>query len=199
MQPPAGPDRPDASAPLPHTRSRPAHWLATAAALAAVILGAALTGPGDATAGATAPAKAPAGPPAAAPDPGAARYPVDCGPTRPEVVRRATADLDGDGRPETAVEVRCGSGGGTRPSGVYVLAAPAAPGAAPRVVATLVDPKEGMSITGLDATGRTVSATLLGYSGSGVPRCCPDLRRAVKWHWRDGQFVLTAQPIAESA
>ncbi|MDT0451314.1 hypothetical protein [Streptomyces hesseae] len=198
MQPPAGPDRPDAPAPLPHTRSRPAHWLATAAALGAVILGAALAGPGDATAGATAPARMPAGPPAAAPDPGAARYPVDCGPFRPEVVRRATSDLDGDGRPETAVEVRCGSGAGTRPSGVYVLAAPAAQGGAPRVVATLVDPKEGVSVTGLDATGRTVSATLLGYSRAGVPRCCPDLRRAVKWHWRDGEFVLTALPVAES-
>ncbi|MEU4211148.1 hypothetical protein AB0F13_14325 [Streptomyces sp. NPDC026206] len=182
---PAGPE------PHPHSRPRPAHWLATAAALAAVLAGAALAGPGDATA--TAPAAA-----TAAPDAHAARYPVDCGSAGPDVVRQAPADLDGDGRPETVVVVRCPSGAGTRPSGVYVLAPPAAERGAPRVVATLVDPREKMGVTGLEAAGGTVSATLLGYSAASVPRCCPDMRRVVKWHWRDGKFVLTAQPVAGS-
>lgn len=174
----------------PHSRPRPLHWLGTAAALAAVLAGAALVGPGDATA--TAPA------PAGAPDALAARYPVDCGPARAEVVRQAPADLDGDGRAETVAVVRCPSGAGTRPSGVHVLARPAAPGAAPRVVATLVDAGQGMSVTGLEAAGGTVSATLLGYSSASVPRCCPDRRRVVKWHWKEGKFILAPQPAAGS-
>ncbi|MFI9310146.1 hypothetical protein [Streptomyces triculaminicus] len=188
MQSPAGPE------PHPHTRPRPVHWLATAAALAGVITGVALLGPGDATATATAPATA-----AAAPDARAVRYPVHCGLARAEVVRAVAGDLDGDGRAETAAVVRCPAGAGTPPSGVYVLAPPAAPGAAPRIVATLVDPGQKMNVTGLTVTERTVSATLLGYSAAAVPRCCPDLRRAVKWHWREGKFALTPLPVATRA
>ncbi|MBZ6474575.1 hypothetical protein [Streptomyces griseocarneus] len=190
MQSPAGPES------HPHTRPRPAHWLATAAALGGVITGVALLGPGDATA--TAPATGPETA-AAAPDARAARYPVDCGRASAEVVREATGDLDGDGRAETTAVVRCPSGAGTPPSGVYVLAPPAAPGAPPRIVATLVDPGQKMSVTGLGITERTVSATLAGYSAASVPRCCPDLRRTVKWHWREGKFVLTPLPVAARA
>ncbi|GAA3071136.1 hypothetical protein GCM10020000_64690 [Streptomyces olivoverticillatus] len=105
---------------LPHTRPRPVHWLATAAALAALITGAALLGPGDTTATATTAESA------EAPDARTARYPVDCGGTSTEIVKQAPADLDGDGRPETAAVVRCASGAGTRPSGLYVLAPPTA-------------------------------------------------------------------------
>ncbi|MEV4874069.1 hypothetical protein AB0K90_33855 [Streptomyces syringium] len=185
------------------------HWIATAAALAAVLLGAALAGPDDATATTTVTASAPGSapgsvpdagpPPAAAPDPRAARYPVDCGGTSVDVVRRAAADLDGDGRPETVAVVRCHSETGTRPSGIYVLAPPPAQGAAPRVMATLVDPGQKMSVTGFAVSGSgTVSATLLGYSDKKVPRCCPDLRRAVEWRWKGGKFALTALPVAGS-
>ncbi|MFI9204508.1 hypothetical protein [Streptomyces sp. NPDC053048] len=178
---PAGPE------PHPHTRPRPVHWLATATALAGLIAGAALLGPGDATATAS---------PTWAPDARAARYPVDCGRASAEVVRQDPADLDGDGRPETAAVVRCPSGAGTPPGGLYVLTPPPAPGGTPRIVATLVDPRQGMSVTDLIVTEGTVSATLLGYSTARVPRCCPDRLRAVKWHWRNGKFVLTALPVA---
>lgn len=231
MQPPAGPASfppphsasfpppHPASLPLPspapapegpaHHRSRPVHWIATAAALAAVLLTAALIGPGDATATTTVTASAPGSapgsvpgagtPPEAAPDPRAARYPVDCGGTPVDVVQRAAADLDGDGRPETVAVVRCHSETGTRPSGIYVLAPPPAKGAAPRVTATLVDPGQKMSVTGFAVSGTgTVSATLLGYSDKKVPRCCPDLRRAVEWRWKGGKFALTALPVAGS-
>ncbi|MBB4894995.1 hypothetical protein FHS39_004062 [Streptomyces olivoverticillatus] len=186
MQPPAGHES------LPHTRPRPVHWLATAAALAALITGAALLGPGDTTATATTAESA------EAPDARTARYPVDCGGTSTEIVKQAPADLDGDGRPETAAVVRCASGAGTRPSGLYVLAPPTAGGGTPRVLATLVDPREKMSITSFKVVGDTVSATLLGYSAASVPRCCPDLRRAVEWRWKDGKFALTALPVAGS-
>ncbi|MEU7104215.1 hypothetical protein ACFQ2B_26485 [Streptomyces stramineus] len=198
MQPPAGPapsPLPEGPQPHPHTRPRPAHWALTAALLAAVVTCAALAGPADDTATAAPP---PAGATAArTPDAHAARYPLDCGGTGPDIVQQAAADLDGDGRPETTAVVRCRSGGGTRPSGVYVLAAPTADGP-PRVLATLVDPAEKMSVTGLGITGGTVSATLLGYSTAKVPRCCPDLRRAVEWRWKGGKFVLTALPVAGS-
>ncbi|GAA2712838.1 MULTISPECIES: hypothetical protein [Streptomyces] len=188
------------SASLPHTRSRPVHWVVTAAAVAGTVLGAALAGPAEDHAEPVATAKAPAAPaPLPAPDPAAARYPLECGPAGVEVTGTAAADLDRDGRPETAVAVRCHSGAGTPPSGVYVLGAPQAPGGSPRVLATLVDPRQRMSVTGLQAAAGTVSATLLGYSSAGVPRCCPDLRRAVKWHWRGGKFVLGALPVSEAA
>ncbi|WP_338059117.1 hypothetical protein [Streptomyces olivoreticuli] len=192
MQPPAGPTPSTASEPLPHRRSRPAHWMITAAALAAVVACGSLVGPRDDTAAAS------SVPGTAAPDVRAARFPLDCGGRAVDVVRQATADLDHDGRPETAVAVRCASGGGTPPSGVYVLAPPPAEGRPPRVLATLVDPAEKMSVAGLRVTGETVSATLLGYSTARVPRCCPDLSRNVEWRWRDGKFALTALPVAGS-
>ncbi|MFE0047551.1 hypothetical protein [Streptomyces albireticuli] len=195
MQSPAGPTPSTAAGPLPHARPRPAHWAVTAAALAVVIAAAGLAGPTEDTP----PAPSRAAGAAAAPDPGAARYPLDCGGgALPEVVQRATADLDGDGRPETAAVVRCRSGAGTAPSGVYVLAPAAEPGEPPRIAATLVDPAQKMSVTRFAVTGGTVSATLLGYSTPRVPRCCPDLSRAVEWRWQGGKFVLTALPVAGS-
>ncbi|MEV6669737.1 hypothetical protein [Streptomyces sp. NPDC051162] len=196
MQPPAGHTPSTASGPLPHHRARPVHWVITAAALAAVVVCASLVGPRDETAAASAPrAAAPAGP---APDARAAHFPLDCGGRPVDVVRQAAADLDGDGRPETTAVVRCASGGGTPASGVYVLAPPPAEGRPPRVLATLVDPAEKMSVTGFRVTGETVSATLLGYSSARVPRCCPDMSRNVEWRWRDGKFALTALPVAGS-
>ena len=57
------------------------------------------------------------------------------------VTKKASGDLDGDGRPETVAVVRCDAGSGTPPSGVYVVTQPLTAGGAPRVVATLIDPK----------------------------------------------------------
>ncbi|MBZ4320203.1 hypothetical protein [Streptomyces huiliensis] len=185
MQPPAG---------LPHTHPRPVHWLLTALGLAAVLTGAALLGPGDATA-----EDAPSPPFAVAPDPTAVRYPLDCGPVGTEVADRAVADLDGDERPETVAVVHCRAGAGTPPDGVYVLAAGKGTGAPPRVVATLVDPARHLNVGRFRVTGDTVSATLLGYSARTVPRCCPDLRRPVEWRWRDGQFETSTRPVTGRA
>ncbi|MGK5639121.1 hypothetical protein ACSNOK_12575 [Streptomyces sp. URMC 126] len=185
MQPPAG---------LPHTRTRPVHWLLTALALAAVLVGAVLLGPGDATAG-----DGPAAPFAVAPDPAAARYPLACGPVGTEVGDTAVADLDGDERPETVAVIHCRAGAGTPPDGVYVLTAGAGTGSPPRVAATLVDPARRMNVSRLRVSEGTVSATLLGYSARSVPRCCPDLRRPVEWRWRDGKFEPVTRPVTGRA
>ncbi|MEV0276052.1 hypothetical protein AB0I22_06645 [Streptomyces sp. NPDC050610] len=179
-----------------HARTRPVHWIATAAALALVVAGAALVQPADATATTSAPH-----PPTSdggAPDAHAAQYPLDCGRAAVDVVQKGTADFDGDGRPETVAVVRCHAQAGTPPSGVYLLTPPAAEGGRPKVAATLLDPAQRMSATDFHVSGTTVSATLLGYSSNDVPRCCPDKQRAVKWQWKDGKFALTALPAPGS-
>lgn len=211
MQPPAGseslqPPHAVAAPPPPpglaHTRSGPLQWTTTALAVAAVLGASALLQPSHATAappGAGAVAAPQAAPdPATAPDPRKAVYPMDCGPESPEVVRQGAGDLDGDGRLETVAVVRCKSGFGTPPSGIYVLAPPAYGQTRPRIVETFLDPKEDMSVSDFAVHGRTVSATLLGYSSEKVPRCCPDRQRKVEWRWRDGKFGLTALPVAGS-
>ena len=194
MHPSDGPEQ------LPHTRSRPLHWLGTSAALAAVLGLSVLVQP---SAGATAHeghADAAAGP---APDPDRAHYAMNCAPPLPgqrtvDVLAQGAADFDGDGRTETVALVRCHSGMGTPPSGIFVLAPPVGGGAArPRVVETLLPPGEGMSANRFRVAAGRVSATLLGYSSDDVPRCCPDQKRKVAWDWDGTRFVLTPAPVAQ--
>lgn len=188
MQPMAGQD-------LLHTQPRPMHWLATATAISAVVAAASLLQPADATA--TTSHDATGGrPPAAAPDPARASFPVDCGPNRLDVVKKASADLDGDGTTETVAAVRCHSGTGTPPTGVYVLARPDRAGAAPRVVATLVAPARQLTVQTLAVRDGAISAAFLGYSTLDVPRCCPDVRKGFKWQWKGGKFVQSELPAA---
>jgi hypothetical protein len=186
VQLPAGPD-------LPHTRARAVHWIGTAAVLGAVVAAAALVQPADASPKAA--AKLPArGVPA--PDAKAVRYPLTCAPgAAVDVVAKVSGDLDGDGRPETVAVVRCHSDVGTPPSGVYVIGADGGP---PRIEAMLVDPKEDREVTGFRLDGRTVRATVLGFSADTVPRCCPDLKRDYGWQWRDGRWVALPGPAPGS-
>ncbi|GAA4665052.1 hypothetical protein GCM10023347_16490 [Streptomyces chumphonensis] len=174
MQPTAGSD-------LPHTRSRSPHWLITGAALAALLAAAALVRPADAA--------GPAPGPPAGPDPTQARYPVDCGPWELKVTDRAEADFDADGQAETVAVVRCATGAGTPPSGMFVLAHPADPGGAPRVAMTLVEPADQHSVDALTVRRGTIAATLRGYSTPEVPRCCPDRELDVRWRWQNGAFT----------
>ncbi|MGX2998145.1 hypothetical protein JNUCC64_28425 [Streptomyces sp. JNUCC 64] len=176
---------------LAHTRTRPLHWVATAAALAAVIAASSVLQPEPATAVAgdrpSDARRAPAGP---APDPSEVTLPLDCGPVPVRVVRRATGDLDGDGTPETVAVARCDTSMGTPPNGVYVITRAGAR-ATPRVIATLVRPADRLNVADLAVRGGSVVATLLGYSSPEVPNCCPDERRRTSWTWRDGRFVST--------
>ncbi|MEV5685266.1 hypothetical protein AB0L68_19020 [Streptomyces sp. NPDC052164] len=186
---------------LAHTDTKPVHWLATAAAMAAVVAGAGLLQPDSATATATASEHRSTArhgtAPVAAPDPATASFPLDCGTAGRTVAKQAPGDLDGDGRPETVAVVHCAAGSGTPPSGVYVLTQGS--GAASRVVATLVDPAQKMTVGDFAVRDGIVSATLLGYSSIDVPRCCPDQRENVTWHWKGNAFVRSSGDLARSA
>ncbi|MEU1349392.1 hypothetical protein ACFYPA_32420 [Streptomyces sp. NPDC005775] len=178
---------------LAHTDAKPMHWLATAAAMAAVVAAAGLLQP-DASASASTPHRTAAQhgtAPAAAPDPARAAFPLECGQAGHTVAKEVPGDLDGDGRPETVAVVHCAAGSGTPPSGVYVLTQKS--GAAPRVVATLVDPVQRMSVGDFAVSDGVVSATLLGYSSPEVPSCCPDEQEKVTWQWQNGAFVRSSQ------
>ncbi|MGW9131009.1 hypothetical protein [Streptomyces sp. NPDC055681] len=185
---------------LAHTDTTPMHWLATATAMAAVIAGAGMLQPDDATASASTSHRTTAQhgtASVAAPDPARATFPLQCGTADSTVADQVPGDLDGDGRPETVAVVHCAAGSGTPPSGVYVLTQGS--GAAPRIVATLVDPAQKMSVDDLTVRDGIISATLLGYSSVDVPRCCPDQKEKVTWQWRNGAFVRAAQRGTGSA
>ncbi|MYS32747.1 hypothetical protein K388_05420 [Streptomyces sp. KhCrAH-43] len=179
---------------LAHTDTRPMHWLATAAAMAAVVAGAGLLQP-DSSASASTPHRTEAEQQhvdqSVAPDPAKAVFPLDCGNAGNTVAKQAPGDLDGDGRPETVAVVHCAAGSGTPPSGVYVLTQ--ADGAAPRIVATLVDPAQLLTVGDFAVRDRVISATLLGYSSSSVPSCCPDQQEKVTWQWQNGAFVRSGE------
>ncbi len=173
---------------LAHTQTSAMHWLATATAVAGVVALSSVLQPDPATAHAatTESKNAPASVPA--PDPAGIEFPLDCGTVKVKVVHRASGDLDGDGRPETIAAVHCDAPMGTPPDGLYVLTRGATT-AEPRVVATLVDPEDRRTVTGLTVRDDAVQAVLLGYSTPDVPSCCPDLKDAVKWQWKNGTFV----------
>ncbi|OAR27498.1 hypothetical protein A8W25_04500 [Streptomyces sp. ERV7] len=181
---------------LAHTHARPVHWLATAAAMAGVVALAGWLQPEAAKASQGAPGARVAAAPA--PDTAAVVYPLQCGSVGTRVASRATGDLDGDGSPETVAVVHCRAGSGTPPSGIYVLTRPAVKGAPPRLVATLADPREKLSVLGLAVQDGAVTATLLGYSSASVPRCCPDQEQKAKWRWQGGKFVRSTQSPAPS-
>ncbi|MEV5439214.1 hypothetical protein AB0K80_24860 [Streptomyces sp. NPDC052682] len=192
MQPSAVPE-------LAHTHTRPIHWLATATALAGVVALSSVLQPGAATAAQSAGPETKSAPAhLAPPDPAHVAFPLQCGPVKAVVTKRVSGDLDADGRPETVAAVHCDAPMGTPPDGVYVLTR-AADSAAPRVVATLLDPEDGTTVSDLTVRDGAVTATLLGYSSADVPRCCPDVTTGAKWRWHNGAFVRSTPAGAHSA
>lgn len=180
---------------LAHTHARPVHWLATATAMAAVVAAAGLLQPkAQAASQAGPPDTGTVAAPAPAPDPTGVQLPLQCGGAKSVVTKKVSGDLDGDGSQETVAAARCDAGSGTPPSGVYVLTQ--GRGEPPRVVATLVEPAQTLSVKDLALRDGVITATLLGYSSPEVPSCCPDQQETVKWQWRGGKFVRTAQPEA---
>ena len=183
---------------LSHTHTRPIHWVATATALAGVVALSSVLQPDAATAAQAAGAQTKTAPAhGTPPDPAAVTFPLDCGPVKALVQKKASGDLDGDGRPETVAVVHCDAPMGTPPDGVYVITRDTGSGKS-RVVATLVDPKERRTVTDLSVRGGAVLATLLGYSTADVPSCCPDVTDDVKWQWKNGAFVRSTSAGAHS-
>ncbi|MEU9958286.1 hypothetical protein [Streptomyces sp. NPDC050982] len=182
---------------LAHTHTRPIHWLATATALAGVVAASGFLQPDRATAAQHGPEAKTAPAAVAPPDPAGVEFPIECGPTEAAVQEQASGDLDGDGRPETVAVVRCEAGSGTPPSGVYVVTR-SADDPKPRVVATLVDPKDRLSVKDFAVRDATITATLLGYSSRDVPSCCPDVTERAKWQWKNGAFVRSTPSEAHS-
>ncbi|MEU6659282.1 hypothetical protein [Streptomyces sp. NPDC046821] len=193
MQHPAVPE-------LAHTTTRPIHWLATAAAVSAVVAFSSFLQPGSATAAQPDPQTIRTTNTAAVapPDPAAVHFPLQCGPVKTLVVKTATGDLDGDGSPETVAVVRCDASSGTPPSGVYVLTHSREAHAQPRIVATLVDPKDRLTADDVAVRDGAVTATLLGYSSDAVPNCCPDTTDKAKWQWKDDAFIRSTPAEARS-
>lgn len=184
---------------LAHAQPRPIHWLATATAVAAVVALSSALQPGSATAAQPATGTTAKSAPAAAAPPtttGVA-FPLHCGREKAVVSKRATGDLDGDGKPETVAVVHCDTAMGTPPDAVYVLTRAADTGR-PRVVATLVDPKDRLNVTDFTVRAEAVTATLLGYSSSDVPSCCPDLKTPAKWQWKSDAFIRSTPADAHS-
>ncbi|WRZ93902.1 hypothetical protein OHB54_35595 [Streptomyces sp. NBC_01007] len=182
---------------LAHTQTSPIQWVATATAIAGVVALSSVLHPDPARAAQPGAGPKTATAPVAAPDPTGVDFPIACGPTKVLVQKKASGDLDGDGRPETVAVVRCDAGSGTPPNGVYVLTQ--AEGAKrPRVVATLVDPKDRLSVTDFAVRDGAVTATLLGYSSADVPSCCPDLKDSAKWQWKNGAFIRSTPSEARS-
>lgn len=181
---------------LAHTHARPIHWLAMATALSAAVAFSSLLQPDPATAVQAGPGTRPAPATVTAPDPAGVDFPIECGPTKAVMRKEASGDLDGDGSPETVAVVRCDAGSGNPPDGVYVLTQAAAP--EPRVVATLVDPKDRFTVKDFAVRDGAVTATLLGYSSIDVPSCCPDVTDRAKWQWKNGVFVRSKPPEARS-
>ncbi|MEU1851596.1 hypothetical protein ABZ499_20550 [Streptomyces sp. NPDC019990] len=191
MQPSAAPE-------LAHTHTRPIHWLTTATALVGVVALSSLLQPDAATAAQAAGPQTKSAPAhTAPPDPTTVTYPIECGPVQAVVKKKASADLDGDGSPETVAVVHCDTPMGTPPDGVYVLTRDGDSGK-PRLVATLLDPKDRTTVSDFAVHGTAVTATLLGYSSTDVPRCCPDLKSDVKWRWHNGAFVRSTPSGARS-
>ncbi|MGW2487195.1 hypothetical protein ACWCV9_08215 [Streptomyces sp. NPDC001606] len=184
---------------LAHTQTRPIHWVATATAVAGVVALSSVLQPGSATAAQRTPATGTKPAPAAAAPPATTgvAFPLNCGPVKALVAKKASGDLDGDGRPETVAVVHCDSAMGTPPDGVYVVTRPA-DGGTPRVVATLVDPKDRLTVTDFTLHARTVGATLLGYSSDDVPNCCPDLKTPASWQWNGHAFIRSTPAAAHS-
>ncbi|MFI7404447.1 hypothetical protein ACIBW9_28895 [Streptomyces sp. NPDC049541] len=182
---------------LAHTHTRPIHWVATAAAVSGVMAFSSLLQPGSATAAQPAHPRTGTARTATAPGTAGVDFPLACGPVKAVVQKKATGDLDGDGNPETVAVVHCDAPMGTPPDGVYVLTR-AADGGKSRVVATLLDPKAGDTVSDFAVHDGAVAATLLGYSSDDVPRCCPDVTQSAKWQWKNGAFTRSTSAGAHS-
>ena len=180
---------------LAHTRTRPLHWVGTAAAVGAVVAAAVALAP----AGAAAPiADGPRTVPAsAAPNPALVAFPLDCTGLPTRISQRFSADTTGNGTVVTVVAVHCDAPNGTPPDGLYVLRAGS--DGKPRIAATLISPGQDLTVrsVGLRADG-AIHAAVDGYSSADVPRCCADVHETYTWTpGSDGYSRTVTTPLSQ--
>ena len=183
---------------LAHTHTRPIHWLATATALAGVVALSSALQPDAARAAQPAPRRDPArGRRGRPPTPPRSTSRSTAGPRGVVVTKKASGDLDGDGRPETVAVVHCDASMGTPPDGVYVLTR-SADAAQPRVVATLVEPEGPQDRHRLRRPGRgrhrDPARLLVGRRAQLLPR----RHGPRKWQWKNGAFVRSTPAGAQN-
>ncbi|MFE0464860.1 hypothetical protein ACFW1A_36960, partial [Kitasatospora sp. NPDC058965] len=191
---------PDPGVPAAQARSGPLRWGAVAIGCAALVAGSIAAAPSVRPAG-TAPVAAAgtpkAVPTAAAPDARKAQLPLDCGPLPSTVSVSFAADL-GDGTPATIAAAHCQAGSGTAPDGVFIVTA--GPDGTPTVHDTLVDWREGLTVTALALrSDGTLTAKAQGYSTPDVPRCCPDLTVQLSWAHHGTTWSRTQQSTPTSS
>lgn len=97
-------------------------------------------------------------------------------------------DLTGDARPEAVVVSACDAGAGSPPSNVFVFDG-ASPASGPRLLAHLVRSEDNLLVSALRLKGSDIRGDAYGYSSESVPRCCPDLRIRLHWHWNGSGFI----------
>lgn len=65
-------------------------------------------------------------------------------------------------------------------------------------MATLVNPKDRVTVNTLTVSDATVTADMVGYSSDSVPSCCPDVTTSAKWQWKNGTFLRSTPAGAHS-
>lgn len=167
---------------LPHSRTRPQHWIGTAAALAALVGAALAVGPADAAPFADRPpaARAHTVPASLGPDPAAVTLPLACDGLPVGIAARLSADTTGGGTVVTVVAARCVAPNGTPPEGLFLLRF--GPDHRPVLAGELISPRDDLTVRSLRlrADG-AIEAAVDGYSSDEVPRCCADLHRTYDW------------------
>jgi hypothetical protein len=83
------------------------------------------------------------------------------------------------GQPAAVVVAHCQSAAGSPPDGVYVVSRR---NGATHVTGTLVPAADQVDVSRVVRSGDRVEVTGRGYSGPGVPRCCPDVTVRRSWH-----------------
>ena len=123
----------------------------------------------------------------------AVSYPFDCSSVGYLVMRTRYADLNGDGRLDAVVLVRCNAGAGNPPVGLYAFDGASSP-RQPRPMATLISPETDRIAPDFTVNGTTVTVDAYGYSSDSVPRCCPDQKFHLTWRWHGSTYTFDSHP-----
>ncbi|MGH8870173.1 MAG: hypothetical protein ACRDYU_19560 [Actinomycetes bacterium] len=145
--------------------------------------------------GAVGPAPTESAPPVRDVDWRRAAHPLECGELPLRVLDVDIADLVGGDGPEAVVVLRCDAGAGSPPSTVFVYDRRSSRTTPPTPIATLLAGGEDLLLNEVDAEDGVVRGEAFGYSGPGVPRCCPDRHDEVSWQWTGTEFRRETRPL----